>query len=147
MDRQIIITDGAPAAVGPYSQGVRLDDLIFTAGQIGLDLATGKLVGEDVADQTRQALHNLEAILKAVGSCLHHVVKTTVYLADIADFDAMNAVYAEFFPAGDEPPARATLQAAALPLGARVEIEVIAEVCECEHEEEGKAGDGECHCC
>ena len=146
MDRQIIATDKAPAAVGPYSQAVSANSFVFTAGQLGLDPDTGKLVGEDIASQTDRALKNLEAILEASGSCLRHAVKTTVYLADLADFGAMNAVYADFFPEG--PPARATLQAAALPLGALVEIEVIAEACECDAEcdNEGK-GENQCRCC
>ena len=143
MGKQIVATEEAPAAVGPYSQAVCAGGFVFTAGQIGLDPTTGKLVGEDIASQTRQTLQNIEAILEAGGSCRCHAVKTTVYLADIADFGAMNAVYAEFFLAEEEPPARATLQAAALPLGARVEIEVIAEACECEDKEE----EGKCHCC
>ncbi|MFQ6101497.1 MAG: Rid family detoxifying hydrolase [Anaerolineae bacterium] len=130
MNKQIVATDQAPAAVGPYSQAVCAGGFVFTAGQIGLDPATGKLVGEDAASQTQRALQNIETILKAAGSCMRHAVKTTVYLADMADFGAMNRVYAEFFP--EEPPARATLQAAALPLAARVEIEVVAEACDCE---------------
>ena len=146
MNKQIVATQEAPAAVGPYSQAVCAGGFVFTAGQVGLDPATGKLVGDDVASQTRRALENLEAILTAAGSCLRHAVKTTVYLADIADFGAMNAVYAEFFP--EEPPARATLQAAALPLGAQVEIEVIAEACECEEKDRELKEEGEkCHCC
>lgn len=148
MDKQIVATEEAPAAVGPYSQAVCAGGFVFTAGQIGLDPATGKLVGDDVASQTRRALENLEAILEAAGSCLCHAVKTTVYLADIAEFGAMNAVYAEFFPE-EEPPARATLQAAALPLGARVEIEVIAEACDCDVDDEAKDERKEeckCHC-
>jgi 2-iminobutanoate/2-iminopropanoate deaminase len=130
MNRQVVATEDAPAAIGPYSQAVCAGGFVFAAGQVGLDPATGKMAGDDVASQTRQTLENLEAVLRAAGSCLRHVVKTTVYLADIADFGAMNAVYAEFFT--EEPPARATLQVAALPLGARVEIEAIAEARECE---------------
>jgi 2-iminobutanoate/2-iminopropanoate deaminase len=146
MNKQIVAIDKAPAAVGPYSQGVSVGGFVFTAGQIGLDPATGKLVGDDVASQTRRALENLEAILQAAGSCLRHAVKTTVYLADIADFGAMNVVYAEFF--SEEPPARATLQAVALPLGARVEIDVVAEACECEKKDtESQEEEGKCHCC
>jgi 2-iminobutanoate/2-iminopropanoate deaminase len=106
-------------------------------------------VGKDVASQTRQTLQNVENIVRSAGSCLRHAVKTTVYLADIADFGEMNAVYAEFFPEG--PPARATLQAAALPLGARVEIEVIAEACECDadgqNDEQNDKEGCQCHCC
>jgi 2-iminobutanoate/2-iminopropanoate deaminase len=130
MNRQVVATEDAPAAIGPYSQAVCAGGFVFAAGQVGLDPATGKMAGDDVASQTRQALENLEAVLRAAGSCLRRAVKTTVYLADIADFGAMNAVYAEFFT--EEPPARATLQVAALPLGARVEIEAIAEARECE---------------
>jgi 2-iminobutanoate/2-iminopropanoate deaminase len=138
MDRQITSTDKAPAAVGPYSQAVSANGFVFAAGQVGLDPDTGKLVGEDVASQTRQALQNIKAVLEASSSCLHHVLKTTVYLAEIADYGAMNEVYAEFF--AEKPPARAAFQVAALPLGARVEIEAIAEICDCDGEE------GECGC-
>lgn len=145
MGKQVVAAEKAPAAVGPYSQAVCAGGFVFTAGQVGLDPTTGKLVGEDVASQTRRALQNIKAILETAGSCMRHAVKTTVYLADIADFGAMNTVYAEFFPAEEEPPARATLQAAALPLGARVEIEVVAEACECE-DGNGKE-EGKCHCC
>ena len=148
MDKQIVATEEAPAAVGPYSQAVCAGGFVFTAGQIGLNPATGKLVGDDIVSQTRRALENLEAILEAAGSCLCHAVKTTVYLADITDFGAMNAVYAEFFPE-EEPPARATLQVAALPLGARVEIEVVAEACDCDVDDEEKderKGECKCHC-
>jgi 2-iminobutanoate/2-iminopropanoate deaminase len=132
MDRQITSTDKAPAAVGPYSQAVSANGFVFAAGQVGLDPDTGKLVGEDVASQTRQALQNIKAVLEASSSCLDHVVKTTVYLADIADYGAMNKVYAEFF--AEKPPARAAFQVAALPLGARVEIAAIAQVCDCDNE-------------
>jgi 2-iminobutanoate/2-iminopropanoate deaminase len=130
MDRQIISTDKAPAAVGPYSQGVRAGELVFTAGQLGLVPGTKELAGPDVESQTRQALQNLEAVLKAGGACLKHVIKTTVFLADMAEFPRMNTVYAEFF--AEQPPARSTVQAAALPLGGRVEIEAVAEKCDCE---------------
>jgi reactive intermediate/imine deaminase len=129
MDKQIIATDKAPAAVGPYSQAVRVGDLIYTAGQLGIVPGTKEFAGPDIEAQTRQALENLKAVLEAGGSCLEHVVKTTVFLQDIGEFARMNAVYAEFFPAEEEPPARATLQVAALPLGARIEIEVIAQAC------------------
>jgi 2-iminobutanoate/2-iminopropanoate deaminase len=133
LDKQITSTDKAPAAVGPYSQAVSANGFVFAAGQVGLDPDTGKLVGEDVASQTRRALENIKAVLEASGSCLDHVVKTTVYLADIADYGAMNEVYAEFF--AEKPPARAAFQVAALPLGARVEIAAIAQVCDCDGEE------------
>ena len=128
MNRQIIATDEAPAAVGPYSQGVRGGDFIFTAGQLGLGRGTKEFDGPEIEAQTRQALENLEAVLEAGGSGLEHVVKTTVFLADMGEFSRMNAVYAEFFP--ESPPARSAVQAAALPLGGRVEIEAVAEACD-----------------
>ncbi len=124
MSKRIIHTDAAPAAIGPYSQAVRAGDFVFTAGQIGLDPATGQMVAGGVEAQTRQALRNLQAVLEAAGASLSQVVKTTVFLQDMNDFAAMNAVYAEFFAA--EPPARSAVQAAALPKGALVEIEAVA---------------------
>ncbi len=124
MKRKIIHTDKAPAAVGPYSQAVKSKRMVFTAGQIPLDPATGKLVEGGIEEQTRQALTNLKAVLKAAGSGMNAVMKTTVFLLDMGEFAAMNAVYAEFFP--KNPPARSAVQVAALPLGARVEIEAIA---------------------
>jgi len=129
MNKQIIFTDGAPAAVGPYSQGVRLDDFIFTAGQLGIIPGDKEFAGPDIEAQTRQALENLKAVLEAGGSCLDHVIKTTVFLQDIEEFSRMNAVYAGFFP--EAPPARSAVQVAALPLGGRVEIEAVAEACDC----------------
>lgn len=124
MHREIIHTDQAPAAVGPYSQAVRVGDLLFTAGQIGLDPAVGKMVSDDVAAQTERVLQNLTAIVQAAGSSMEQVVKCTVFLMDMADFAAMNEVYGRFFP--QNPPARSTVQVSGLPLGARVEIEAIA---------------------
>jgi 2-iminobutanoate/2-iminopropanoate deaminase len=124
MENQIISTKHAPAAVGPYSQGVRAGHFLYTAGQIALDPATGKMVEGDVAAQTRQVMGNLQAILKAAGSSLDNVVKTTVFLQEMDHFAQMNGVYAQFFE-GD-PPARSTVQVAGLPLGALVEIEAIA---------------------
>ncbi len=124
MKREIIATDRAPAAVGPYSQAVRAGGFVFTAGQIPLDPATGRLVEGGIEAQTRQVLTNLSAVLQAAGTSLADVTKTTVFLTDMGDFKAMNGVYAEFFPAA--PPARSTVQAAALPLGARIEIEAVA---------------------
>ena len=124
MNREIIATDQAPGAVGPYSQAVRVGDFVFTAGQIPLDPATGQMVEGGIEVQTRQALTNVSAVLEAAGTSLSNVVKTTVFLADMGEFQAMNGVYAEFFP--DAPPARSAVQAAALPLGARIEIETIA---------------------
>lgn len=126
LEREVIFTDGAPAPVGPYSQAIRVDSSIFAAGQLGLDPATGKLVDGGVQAQTRQALLNLAAVLEAGGSSLANVVKTTVFLANLDDFAAMNEVYAEFFP--DAPPARSAVQVARLPLDARIEIEAIAVV-------------------
>ena len=122
--KTIIATEKAPAAVGPYSQGVQVGNLLFTAGQGGVDPATGRLAEGGIEAETRQTLKNLGAILRAAGSSPSQVVKTTVFLQDIADFQAMNRVYAEFF--GDGPPARTTVQVAALPLGILVEIEAVA---------------------
>ncbi len=124
MNREIVATDKAPGAVGPYSQAVRVGDFVFTAGQIPLDPATGQMVEGGIEAQARQALTNVSAVLEAAGTSLSNVVKTTVFLADMGEFQAMNGVYAEFFP--DAPPARSAVQAAALPLGARIEIETIA---------------------
>jgi len=126
MTQTIIATGKAPAAVGPYSQGVRVGNLVFTAGQAGLDPTTGRMVEGGIEAQTQQTLENLSAILQAAGSSLLQVVKTTVFLQDIADFQTMNRVYARFF--GGQPPARSTVQVAALPLGALVEIEAVAMV-------------------
>ncbi len=123
--RTIVSTTSAPAAVGPYSQGVIAGDLLFTAMQIPLDPASGTLVSpDDVAAQTRRVLENLRAIVEATGSSLEHVVKVTVYLQDMADFATMNAVYGEYFPR--EAPARAAVAVAALPRGARVAMEAVA---------------------
>ncbi|MFZ0545093.1 MAG: RidA family protein [Candidatus Promineifilaceae bacterium] len=124
MTKEIISTENAPAAVGPYSQGVRIGDLLFTAGQVALDKETGQLVGDDVSIQTDKVLRNLTAVLQAAGSSLENVVKTTVYLDNIDDFKAMNEVYGRFFTANQ--PARTTVEVARLPLGALVEIEAIA---------------------
>ena len=122
---EFVSTEHAPAAVGPYSQAVRSGGFVFTAGQIGLDPAVGKLVEGGVEPEARRALENLGAVLEAAGSGLDRVVKTTVFLADIADFQRVNAIYAAAF-AGHRP-ARSLVQAAALPLGARVEFEAVAE--------------------
>lgn len=119
-----VATDKAPKAIGPYSQAIVTGDTVYTAGQVALDPKTGELVGTTVAEQTEQVLQNLTAVLAASGSSLGQVVKTTVYLADMADFTAMNAVYARHF--GGHRPARSTVQAAGLPKGARVEIDAIA---------------------
>lgn len=122
--RKTVKTDKAPAAIGPYTQGILCAGFLFCSGQIPLDPATGKMVEGGIEAQTERVLRNLEAVLAAGGSSLAAVVKTTVYLADLGDFPAMNAVYGKFFPA--DPPARATVQAAKLPAGARVEIDAIA---------------------
>lgn len=124
MQKEIIATEKAPAAVGPYSQGVAFGDLLYTAGQIPLDPATGKMVEGAIEAQTERALKNLQAVLEAAGSSLQQVVKTTVFLQDMDDFAAMNGVYARFF--GENPPARSAVEVARLPLGARVEIEAVA---------------------
>lgn len=129
MGKEIISTDKAPAAVGPYSQAVRVGDLIYTA-QVGIVPGTKEFAGPDIEGQTRQTLKNLKAILEEGGSCLRCVAKTTVFLQDMGEYARMNAVYAGFFP--EEPPARATMQVAALALGARVEIEAVAVVCDCD---------------
>ena len=117
-------SDGAPRAIGPYSQAVESDGWIFTSGQVGLDPATGELVGGGFEAQARQVFANLGAVLAAAGCGFGDVVRATVYLADMADFPALNALYAAAF--GDHKPARSTVQAAALPKGARVEIDLIA---------------------
>jgi 2-iminobutanoate/2-iminopropanoate deaminase len=124
MPKQIISTDQAPAAVGPYSQAVSAAGLLYVSGQIGLDPATGKLVDGGVEAQARQVLANIEAILAAAGLTTADVIKTTVLLTDIGDFAAVNAIYAEHFP--EAPPARAAFAVSALPLGSLVEIETIA---------------------
>jgi 2-iminobutanoate/2-iminopropanoate deaminase len=123
---QVVATGGAPRAIGPYSQGIVANGLLFTAGQIALDPATGEVVPGGVAEQTARVMENLRAILSAAGSGLDRVVKTTVFLADMGDFTAMNEVYAKAF--GDHRPARSTVAAAGLPRGVRVEIEAIAAV-------------------
>jgi len=119
-----IHTEGAPAAIGPYSQAIAHGELVFTAGQIPLDPATMQLVEGDVAAQTERVLQNLSAVLEAAGASLATVVKTTVFLADMDDFGAMNEVYGRWF--GDHAPARSTVQVARLPRDARVEIEAVA---------------------
>jgi 2-iminobutanoate/2-iminopropanoate deaminase len=119
-----ISTDNAPGAIGPYSQAVKTGGFVFCSGQIPIDPATGEFVSSEVAEQTRQVLKNLSAVLEAAGSGLGKVVKTTVFLADMGDFAAMNEVYGTFFV--ENEPARATVQAARLPRDARVEIDCIA---------------------
>ncbi len=122
--RTIISTSKAPAAIGPYSQAVQLGDLIYTAGQIPLVPETGKLIEGGIEEQTRQVMQNLSNILAAAGSNLAHIIKTTIFVTNLGDFAAINQIYGSFFAA--EPPARSTVQVAALPLGANIEIEVVA---------------------
>jgi len=122
----IVVAEGAPKAIGPYSQAVVVDGMVYTAGQIPLDPETGGIVGKTTPEQAEQVFKNLGAILKAAGSGLDLVVKTTVYLVDLADFPAMNEVYAKYFPT--HKPARSTIQAAALPRAVRVEIDAIAKI-------------------
>ena len=122
--REIIKTERAPAAIGPYSQAVRAGGFVFASGQIALDPSTGEFVAGGVAEQTEQVLRNLSALLEAAGTSLDRVVKTTVFLADMGDFAAMNEVYGHYFES--DAPARATVAAAGLPRAARVEIEAIA---------------------
>ena len=124
--KEIIATDRAPRAIGPYSQAVRAGNLIFASGQIPIDPATGEFVAGGIAEQTEQVLRNLTAVFAASEVGLNQVVKTTVFLEDMEDFTAMNEVYGRFF--GENPPARATVQAARLPRDARVEIDAIAVV-------------------
>ena len=122
----IVVAEGAPKAIGPYSQAVVVDGMVYTAGQIPLDPETGGIVGKTTPEQAEQVFKNLGAILRAAGSGLDLVVKTTVYLVDLADFPALNEVYAKHFPT--HKPARSTIQAAALPRAVRVEIDAIARV-------------------
>ena len=129
MPKTVIATPAAPAAIGPYSQAVRVGNLLFTAGQIALDPATGPLVSGGIAEQTTRALENLKAILEAAGSSLDKAVKAAVYLKNFDDFAAMNAVYGKYLsPEGAAPPARTTIEAARLPKDALVEIDLVAEV-------------------
>lgn len=120
----IVSTDKAPGAIGPYSQAVKSGGFVFCSGQIPIDPATGEFVSNEIAEQTEQVIRNLMAVLEAAGSSLDGVVKTTVFLADMADFAAMNEVYGKYF--SENKPARATVQAARLPRDARVEIDCIA---------------------
>ena len=122
--KKIVSTEKAPKAIGPYSQAIRTENLLFTAGQIGLDPSTMELIEGGIEAQTRQVLTNLKHVLETADSGLNFVVKTTVFLQDLADFAKMNVVYAEFFP--ENPPARSTVQVAGLPKGALVEIECVA---------------------
>jgi len=122
--KKIVSTEKAPKAIGPYSQAIRTENLIFTAGQLGMNPDTMELIPNGIEAQTRQALINLKNVLESADSGLNYVVKTTVFLQDMRDFGSMNGVYTEFFP--ENPPARSTVQVAALPKGGLVEIECIA---------------------
>ena len=123
-DKQVISTSAAPAAIGPYSQAIKAAGLVFASGQIPLDPVTGKMVEGGIEAETRRVLENLRAVLAAAGSSLDRVVRSTIYLVDLGDFAKVNEIYGGYFPA--EPPARATVQVAALPRGAKVEIDVVA---------------------
>jgi len=127
MAKEIVATTLAPAAIGPYSQAVRAGEFVFLSGQIALDPATGEMVGETAAEQAERVMENIGAVLAAAGLAFSQVVKSTIYLTELADFAAVNQVYGRRFPA--EPPARATVGVRELPRGAKVEIEVIASAC------------------
>ena len=124
MSREVIQTEKAPKAIGPYAQAIKVDGLLFTSGQIALDPTTGRLIDGDISAQTRRVLENLKAVLESGGSSLNQVVKATVYLTDLSTFSKMNEVYAEYL--GHIKPARSTVGVAALPLGASVEIDLVA---------------------
>ncbi len=123
-DRKRVHSDDAPDALGPYSQAIDCGDLVFCSGQVGIDPVAGEIVSADAAGQARQAMKNLQAVLAAADLTLDDIVKTTIYLASMDDFQTVNSAYAEFF--GQTPPARATVEVSQLPAGARVEIEAIA---------------------
>jgi len=122
--KKIVATDHAPAAIGPYSQAIRSGSMLFCAGQIPLDPKSGQIVSEDIAGQTKQVLENVSAILQAAGLNFGHVVKTTIFLISMSDFQTVNEIYGSYFR--ENPPARSTVAVSALPRGAKVEIEVIA---------------------
>lgn len=124
MPKEIISTNEAPAAIGPYSQAVKVGDIVFVSGQIPLDPATGEMVPGDVEAQTKRVMENLRAVLAAAGAGFEHVVRSTIYLTNLGDFAKVNAIYGSYFP--KEPPARATVQVSALPRGSQVEIDVVA---------------------
>ncbi len=126
MPREVVNTEKAPRAIGPYEQAIAINGLLFTSGQIALDPATGKLIEGDISAQTRRVLENLQAVLEAGGSSMDHVVKATIYLTNLSDFSKMNEVYAEYL--GHVKPARSTVGVASLPRGASVEIDLVAVV-------------------
>ena len=121
-----IKTNDAPAAIGPYSQGITIENLVFVSGQLPIDPATGSFAKGDIKDLTRQCIRNIDAILKAAGTGLNNVIKTTIFVADLSNFTAVNEAYAEFF--GESAPARSCVQVAAIPKGAAIEIEAIAKI-------------------
>lgn len=123
MTRKAISTDQAPSAIGPYSQAIAANNLLFISGQLPIDPTSGRLIDSDIGDRTRQILKNCSAIAKAAGTDLNKVAKTTIFLTDLADFQTVNGAYAEYFT--EAPPARSTVQVAALPLGSNIEIEFI----------------------
>lgn len=146
MFTNVISSCNAPKAIGPYSAGIKLGDFVYLSGQLGLDPLSGELVGEDIRQQTRQVIKNIEALLMEMGLELRHVVKTTVFMTDLAEFTAMNEVYAEAFK---EPyPARSTVQVAALPKGGKVEIECLV-IDTLVYERQANSGCGGCRgeCC
>ena len=122
--KERVQTDGAPKAIGPYSQAIKVNGLVFCSGQVALDPATGQVIAGGIREQTERVMQNLKAVLEAAGSSLDQAVKTTVFLADLADFDEMNKVYGGFF--NEPPPARSTIQASRLPKDVRIEVDVIA---------------------
>ncbi len=124
MKKEIVNTKDAPAAIGPYSQAIKAADMIFISGQIPLDPASGEIVGDSIEAQTERVMKNLEAVLKAAGSDLDKVIKTTIYLTDLSDFVVVNEIYGSYF--NDSPPARATVEVSGLPKGVKVEIDAIA---------------------
>jgi len=126
MNKTVVSTDKAPKAIGPYSQAIKVGEFVYTAGQIAIDPATGEIVGGGIEAQTRRVLQNLTEVLKGAGTSMDKVIKTTVFMTNLAEFNKMNTVYAEFFP--KDPPARSTVQVAALPKMGVVEIEVVAMV-------------------
>jgi 2-iminobutanoate/2-iminopropanoate deaminase len=128
--KKSVFTSDAPAAIGPYSQGVRVGRFLFCSGQIPLDPKSGQIVSGDIASQTRRVMDNIGAILKAEGVTFDNIVKTTIFLTDLSDFQTVNEAYGSYFK--EDPPARSTVQVSALPRGANVEIEVIAAVAEAE---------------
>ena len=122
--KEIISTSKAPSAIGPYSQAVKVGNLIFISGQIPIDPSSGNMVNGDIKEQTKRVLENIKGILESVGASLANVVKTTVFMIDLSEFSIMNEVYKDYFP--EKPPARSTIQVSALPRGAKIEIEAIA---------------------